>query len=131
MRRLGIAYSLSPATVISLPIVVAISVWAAKDLTPGERRVFVSMIAVAIVARLLLIAALFLSSDGRMPFETFFGDELFFKNRSLWIRNVGLGLPMSPADVIYAYEEVGMSSYLFAPGNRAGAASARCRTEST
>ena len=26
-----------------------------------------------------------------MPFETFFGDELFFKNRSLWMRNVGLG----------------------------------------
>ncbi len=111
---LGVAYSLSPATLISLAIVVAVSVWAAKDLTSGERRVFVSMIAVAIAARLLLVAGLFLSSDGRMPFETFFGDELLFKNKSLWIRNVGLGLSMSPADEIYAYEEVGMSSYLFA-----------------
>ena len=110
---LGLAYSLSPAVVICLPIVIAISVWAGRDLTAGERRVFISMIAVAIVARLLMIAALFLSSDGRMPFETFFGDELFFKNRSLWTRNIGLGLPMSPADVIYAYDDVGTTSYLY------------------
>jgi hypothetical protein len=110
---IGVIYSLSPATVISLAIVAAMSSWAAKDLTSGERRVFVSMIAVAVVARLLLVAALFMSSDGRIPVETFFGDELFFKSKSLWIRNIGLDLPMSPADVIYAYEDVGISSYLY------------------
>lgn len=110
---LGVAYTLSPMTAICLPVIVALGVWAGAGLTGRERRWFVSVLVVATVARLLAIAALFLSSDGRMPFETFFGDELFFKNRSLWIRNFGLGVPMSPADVIYAFEDVGISSYLY------------------
>jgi hypothetical protein len=110
----GIGYTLSPLTALCVPAIIALAVWAGEGLTGRERRWFVSVLAVAVVARLLIIAALFLSSDGRMPFETFFGDELFFKNRSVWIRNVGLGVPMSPADVIYAFEDVGISSYLYA-----------------
>lgn len=109
----GVAYTLSPLTAIALPAVVALCLWAARGLTPGERRWFVSIMTVAIVARLLTISALFLSADPGRPFEVLFGDELFFKNRSLWIRNIGLGVPIAPADVIYAYEDVGISSYLY------------------
>jgi hypothetical protein len=111
---LGVAYTLSPLAVICLPVIVAMCLWAGHGLDGRERRWFVAVLAVAVVARVLTIAALFLSSDGRMPFETFFGDELFFKNRSIWIRNVGLGASMSPADVIYSFEDVGISSYLYA-----------------
>jgi hypothetical protein len=110
----GTVYAMSPLTALCVPVIIAMSYWAARDLEAGERRWFFSLIGVAVIARLLMIAALFLSSDGRMPFETFFGDELFFKNRSVWIRNIGLDVPISPADVIYAFEDVGISSYLFA-----------------
>lgn len=110
----GVAFTLSPLTTLCVPLMIALAAWAGEGLTGRERRWFVAVLTVAVVARLLIIAALFLSSDGRMPFETFFGDELFFKNRSVWIRNVGLGVPMSTADVIYAFEDVGISSYLYA-----------------
>ena len=110
----GVLYTLSPLTAICLPLVILMARWAGAGLTGNERRWFVSVLAVAVVARLLTIAGLFLSSDGSMPFEVFFGDELFFKNRSVWMRNIGLGVPMSPADVIYAFEDVGISSYLYA-----------------
>ena len=62
---------------------------------------------------LIVIAGLFLSADPSRPFATFFGDEEFFKNRTMWMRNVSLGVPISRADLIYAYEGVGESSYLF------------------
>lgn len=110
----GFAYTLSPLTVICVPVMIAVAVWAGQGLAGRERRWFVALVTVAILVRLAAIGALFLSSDGRMPFETFFGDELFFKNRSLWMRNVGLGVAMSPADVIYAFEDLGISSYLYA-----------------
>jgi hypothetical protein len=110
---LGVAYTVSPLTVLSIVALVAVSRWAAGDLEAHERRWFFSLFAVAIVARLVVIGSLFLLSSEQRPFEVFFGDELFFKNRSLWIRNIGLGVPMSPADVIYAVEDVGVSSYLY------------------
>ncbi|HYE88722.1 MAG TPA: glycosyltransferase family 39 protein [Vicinamibacterales bacterium] len=110
---LGGVYSLSPLTALSLPVLIAVCVWAARDLTADERRWFTAIMAVAIVARLITISGLFLFGDSGRPFEVLFGDELFFKNRSLWIRNIGLGVPISPADVIYAFEDVGISSYLY------------------
>jgi hypothetical protein len=70
-------------------------------------------VGVAITLRLLVIAGLFLFADPAKPFDTFFGDEELFKSRGLWIRNIGLGLPMSPADVIYAFDDTGKSGYLF------------------
>lgn len=108
----GLVYTLSPLSVICLPIIVALTVWTARDLTADERRWFYALIAIAVAARLIVISGLFLSSSQTRPFEVFFGDELLFKNRSLWMRNIGLGVPISPADVIYAYEDVGESSYL-------------------
>ena len=49
----------------------------------------------------------------REPFATFFGDEEFFKSRPIWMRNLGLGVPISAADLIYAFDETGKSGYLF------------------
>lgn len=110
---LGAAYSLSPMTVLCLPLLLILAMWAGRGLSPSERRWFVSLIAAAVLARLAVIAVLFLTADPGQPFATLFGDEQFFKSRSLWMRNIGLGVGVSGADIIYAYDQVGRSSYLY------------------
>ena len=80
---------------------------------PDERRWFLWIVGIAVALRLILIAGLFLSADPSRPFSTFFGDEELFKSRPIWIRNLGLGVPISAADWIYAFDDTGKSGYLF------------------
>jgi len=110
---LGVAYTLSPLTVLSLAAMTAVVAWAARDLGPRERVWFLNTVAVAVLLRLAAIAVLFLFADAARPYANFFGDEEVFKSRTLWLRNVGYGLPMAPADYIYVFDEVGRSSYLY------------------
>ena len=109
---LGIAYTLSPMTVLMLPCLVLVVHLTGRALGDREREWLYALMFVAIVARLAVIAGLFLSADADQPFATFFGDEEMFKFRSIWLRNIGLGVPISAADFIYAADEVGKSSYL-------------------
>ena len=110
---LGVAYTLSPMTVLMLPCLVLLAQWAGRPLGQLERQWFYVLMIVAVTLRLAAIGGLFLSASADQPFATFFGDEELFKFRSLWLRNMGLGVPISPADIIYAVEETGRTSYLF------------------
>ena len=110
---LGLLYTLSPLSVIALVVTAAASVAASRDLTPAERRWYWSVIAVALLLRLAAIALLFLTADPSRPFASFFGDEELYKFRSVWVRNVGFGIPISPADVIYGYDAVGRTGHMY------------------
>lgn len=110
---LGIAYTLSPLTVLTLPVLAALTWWAGRGLDAQERRWLRTLLVVAVAMRLVAVAALFLAAGDNQPFATFFGDEEMFKFRSVWLRNIGLGVPISAADFIYAVEETGKSQYLF------------------
>lgn len=110
---LGLLYTLSPLTVLLVPLLVGAIWWIARDLPARERRWVVALLAIAIVVRVAVIAGLFVSADPAQPYATFFGDEELFKSRSLWLRNIGLGVPISTADFIYAVDEMGKSYYLF------------------
>src|SRR4029453_11082915 len=66
-----------------------------------------------VLIRLLAIALLFYTADPSRPFASFFGDEELYKFRTMWLRNVGQGIRMSPADVIYSYDDVGHTSYMY------------------
>jgi hypothetical protein len=110
---LGLSYSLSPLVTLCVPALAGIAWWAGRRCPPRERRWFLAIVGVAVIVRLAVIAGLFLSADDTVPYTTFFGDEQFFKNRSLWVRNLGMGVSISPADLIYAFEAVGESSYLY------------------
>ena len=88
----GLVYTLSPLTVLCALTLVVILRWGSRGLTPRERRWFLTLVIVAIVARVALVAGLFLTADSRLPYATFFGDEELFKNRSIWLRNLALGL---------------------------------------
>jgi hypothetical protein len=109
----GASYTLSPLFTICLPLLIITAVWAGRDLTERQRRWFVTLVSAGILARLVVIALLFLTARFDQPFATLFGDEELLKFRSIWIRNIGLGVPISRADLIYAYEDVGRTSYLF------------------
>ena len=73
-----------------------------------------AVLVVAIVARVAAVAALFLVTDhNSVPFGHFFGDEEYFVKRSIWLRNVALGIPVHGADLIYAFDEYSETSYLY------------------
>ncbi len=93
----------------------AIMVWAAgRGLDDNERRRIHVLLAVAIGVRVLAVVALFLTTDhSQVPFGSFFGDEEYFIRRSMWLRNVGLGIPIHRADLIYAFDEYSETSQLY------------------
>ena len=110
---LGIAYTLSPLSVLSLLALTWASIAASRGLSERERRWFWSIMTISVVVRVAAIALLFYTADPSHPFASFFGDEELYKFRTMWLRNIGQGLPMSPADVIYSYDAVGHTSYMY------------------
>lgn len=109
----GALFSVSPLTALCLPILIALTRWVVQGQSARERRWVIALVTLAVALRLAAIAALFLTAGPDRPFASFFGDEEFFKNRTMWRRNVGLGVPIHTADAIYLFDEVGYSSYLF------------------
>jgi hypothetical protein len=111
---LGAIYTLSPLTVLSLGALTWAICAAGRGLSEGEKRWFWCLITAAVALRLAAIAALFLTADPSQPFASFFGDEELYKFRTVWLRNLGQGIPMSPADVIYGVDAVGLTTYTYA-----------------
>ena len=109
---LGFAYTLSPLTVLALGVVAAASYAASRGLSGTERRWFWCVMSAAVLFRLIALAALFLTADPSHPFASFFGDEELYKFRTVWVRNIGQGIPISPADVIYSFDAVGNTGYM-------------------
>jgi hypothetical protein len=80
----------------------------------AERRILTAMLVTAIGLRLVVIAGLFASTDhASVPFGTFFGDEDYFIKRSIWLRNLALDVPISLADVRYAYDDAIQTSFVW------------------
>jgi hypothetical protein len=110
---LGVAYTLSPLTVLALAALLWASIAASRGLSTKERRWFWSLVTISVAIRLIAIAWLFYTADPAKPFASFFGDEELYKFRTIWLRNIGQGLPMSPADVKYSFDDVGHTSYVY------------------
>lgn len=109
----GLAYTLSPLTVLSLAVLAWAATAAGRGLSERERRWFWSLLASAVAIRLIAIALLFWFADPARPFASFFGDEELYKFRSVWVRNVGQSIPIAPADVIYSVDAVGRTGYMY------------------
>ena len=107
------AYLLSPMTVWFAIGIVPLVLFGTRGLDSGERRWVTRIVVVAIALRVLVVAGLFLMTDhAQVPFGTFFGDEEYFLKRSLWLRNMALGIPLHALDLEYAFEPQGGSGYL-------------------
>jgi hypothetical protein len=110
----GIAYTLSPLTVWFATGIVPVIWYGARGLDADERRWVTRMLIAAVSLRLLAVAGLFLVTDhSRVAFGTFFGDEEYFIERSLWLRNAALGIPLHGADLASAFDSSNGSSYLY------------------
>ena len=110
---LGVVYTLTPLSVLSLLALTLALIAAGRGLSPNESRWYWSILTFSIFVRLVAIAVLCLTANPADPFASFFGDEELYKFRTLWLRNIGQQLPMSPADVIYTFDDVGHTSYIY------------------
>jgi hypothetical protein len=110
---LGVLYTLSPLTVLSLAALAALVWRLSRDMSARERSWFIGVVILAVAVRLIAIAGLFLLADPSRPYASFFGDEELFKQQTVWLRNIFLGVRISPADQIYLFDDVGRSSYLY------------------
>jgi hypothetical protein len=111
---LGALFALSPLTMAMLAAIGALFVWACAGAGPRERRWIIMLLVVAVSLRAAAILALALTTDGRQgSFHTFFGDGQYALERSLWLRNSMLGIPVAPLDYMEAFKEYGRSGYLY------------------
>ncbi len=109
---LGFAYTLSPLTIIACLVFWPACRIAVRPLGPAERRWLLTVVLIAVALRVLAIGGLFLTADPNIPYANFFGDEEFFKRKTTWLRNVAMGIPISTADFIYAFDKTGDNSYV-------------------
>ena len=110
----GIAYALSPFTVWFFGAMGALVWWAGRGVSVRERRWIWTVLAVAIALRVLVIAALFLTSDGR-PLATFYWDPDggLYKVRSMTIVRTWQEMPPALWSFSGAFDQTfGWSSYI-------------------
>jgi hypothetical protein len=111
---IGAVYTLSPSTVWFAAAMWVIHRYAVSGLDADDRRWVTGLLLVAVFLRVAAVAALFVATDHtQTPFGIFFGDEAFYLRRSIWLRNVALGIPTHTADFIYAFDESGWTSHLY------------------
>jgi hypothetical protein len=110
----GLVYALSPLSIVFVIVIALVIAWAGRGLPSDERNCITALLLAAVLARVLAVALLFLFTDhSRVPFGSLFGDEEYFIKRSIWLRNVALGIPIHAADLIYAFDEYSQTSYLY------------------
>jgi hypothetical protein len=110
----GLAYAVSPLTVWFLVWAIVLFRWAGRGLAAGERRAVNTILAAAIIVRVLAVAVLFLGSDHTQIVSFFWdGDGVFIKRRALTILNLWNGVPVHQHDLTQAYDPYGWSTYLY------------------
>jgi hypothetical protein len=112
----GFLYTLSPVGVWCGVGVVGLFTWAGRGLPDRERRWLLSLLAVALGLRLLVVIGLFLLTDpDQRPLVSFFfdGDGQYIKQKSLWFRNWWLNVPIHQYYFRQAFENYGWSGYIY------------------
>jgi hypothetical protein len=101
---LGTFYTASPLTVWFFVVMTGLFVWAGRGLIGRERRYVWGILAVAVAIRVLAIAVLFLGTQHDQMVSFFWdGDGVYLKYRSLVIRDVWMGIPVSRVDFFNAF----------------------------
>ena len=109
---LAVLYAASPLTVLCGALAIVMC-WPVVARLEGRERVWVRrVLIVTIGARFLVVGALLVATDpNREPFLTLFPDAAYLIDRSLWIRNVWLGIPLGAHHALQIVETYGSGSY--------------------
>ena len=111
---IGAVYVLSPLAAWFAVGMWALHRYATAGCDADERRWLTALLTIAIVLRVAAVAGLFVTTNhAQTPFGIFFPDEAFYLRRSMWLRNVALGVPIHTADLIYAFDDSGWTSHLY------------------
>jgi hypothetical protein len=111
---IGLVYTLSPLFVITMAGLLLLLRWAHRTSDAVERRWVMALLLIAMATRVIAIAALFVSTDHQaVPFGWLFGDEEYFIRRGIWLANLALGIPISLADVHYAFDDLIHTSFVW------------------
>lgn len=111
---IGVAYTWSPLFVMAIIGFALLLRWARRIADATERRWVVALLAAAMAARVVAITAVLLATDhDTTPFGWLFGDEEYFIRRGIWLSNIALGIPISLADVKYAFDDSIQTSFVW------------------
>jgi hypothetical protein len=110
---LGVIYTLSPLTVWFAAASVLLIRLGTRGLPAREARWIGSVLVAAIAVRGVIVGGLFLlGTPDHMWFNTFFGDEQYLLVRSLRLRHLWLGSPISLEALFDVFDSYGQTSYL-------------------
>lgn len=103
---IAIAYALSPLFVVTTAGFALLLRHARRTSAADDRLMVTLLLTVAAGLRAAAVFGLFLGTDHAVvPFGTFFGDEEYFIRRSIWLSNLAIGVPISIADMRYAWDD--------------------------
>lgn len=124
----GVVFVLSPMAVWFALAMAVLVVCAPIGLTERDRRWLLRIIVAALLLRSVVLAVQFLwlthpawfsrdaieILDGERSVASLFGDEVYTKRRTLWMRDVWLGLPIAPANLFWAFQKpYGWTGYYY------------------
>ena len=109
----GLAYTVSPLTVLFALLLPLLHWWAVRGLDTWERRWAFGLLAIATLLRVASIAALLLTTGPAQQLNAYFPDAKFAIERSWWIRNIWLDLPVGPLYEYFLYNPYGAASYSY------------------
>ncbi len=112
---LAIAYTASPLGLLFILVVPLLCLAAGRGLPADERRILTTILASALVARLLAVIAMFLVGiphHSDLAVGALSGDEAYLLGRALRIRDIMLGFGGTHYDYFVATDDYGRTSYL-------------------
>ena len=110
----GVVYALSPLTVVLAFVSAGLIWWACLDVRGRERQWVIALLEGAVLIRVATIGTIALTADPqRASFRSIYGDGQYALERSLWLRNALLGIPIAPLDLAEAFHPYGRSIYYY------------------
>jgi hypothetical protein len=108
----GVAYTLSPTTVVFLLAMLVLFGWAQRDTSPRERRWVLGVLTVSLTLRLAALGGFFLFGHANQSLPVLIGDEWLIKWRSMLLLNMALGRSLAPTDYFNVLEMYGRTGLM-------------------
>jgi 4-amino-4-deoxy-L-arabinose transferase-like glycosyltransferase len=114
---LGVAFALSPLTVVWAAATVAFLRFAGRGIPQPERRWLMAILVIAIVLRLAAVCLLLVATGAdSQSLGVLLGDEGYLMRRTLRIRSLWLGYTGLAYDYVNAFEEYAGTGYMYLVG---------------